>query len=192
MYPIILERDTPIIDWAAYTAWCTGLSDPTTSSYLVRSDGVVYGDYAVANMLALTGAITARKAFCTGLHMAGPEVGSEFTPYTISCVAMHGDANVRPFLFMGESPASVTSGAGGNAVSLVHFLAFADSPGTDGSKLEKELTVIVAEKTVDRGLCIGVGMMAGGSAGVDAGGYARLCVRRLVGPGPRVIDTNKQ
>lgn len=191
MFPIRLERDTPIVDWQATELWATSTSNPVASTHLVRSDGGLKGDFGSIDLRNVTIAITARLSVCAGIHLPGPKRGDDFTLYAVSVVAMAGDSNVRPYLFMGESPASITNAAGGDIVTDIKFLAFGDTSGTDGSMMKHEVTVAVFETPNDRAVCFGIGMMAGVATGLAAMGLARLCVRRLIGPGPRVIDPNK-
>lgn len=186
MFPIILERDTPIIDWPTYQLWCTSLSNPFAGSLLVRSDGILKLDSASIDANDDTGVITSDLATCIGLHLTGPEPGTELTPYSVSCVAASEDPDVRPFLFVAESPASITSAAGGNTVTDVRYLGFGNK-----NTLDKEVTIVAAENTLDRGICFGVGMWGHGGPGADEAGMVRLCVRRLIAPGPRVVDTRK-
>lgn len=190
-YPNILERDTPIIDWGAYIAWCTAVADAGASTWKVRSDGALNANYGTMDMRSLTGAIAARQVVTNGLHITGPEAGAEFTCYAVSTTAMGEDSNVRPVLILGESPSSITSDAGGDDVTNVRFLAFGDTSGTDGSNLREEMIVAVAEGTSGRHVCFAVGMLAGVAAALDTGGFFRLSVRRLVDPGPRIIDARK-
>lgn len=191
MFPIILERDTPIIDWQSYLEWCDTEMVAATQTGKVRSDGVLKVHYGTLDSVGSTGAITARKSVCLGLHITGPEPGVEFTPYSVSVVAMAADKNVRPYLFVAESPAVITNDADGDTVTDLRLLGLGPTPGTDGANLEKDVTVVVTEKTADRALCFGVGMMAGVAGGLDVRGYFRLSVRRLVGPGPRIVDARK-
>lgn len=193
MFPIILERDSVIVDWTSLIAWSTTETDPRTPDSNVRSDGVVYQDYGTLYTSGLTGTITANASRCTGLHIAGPEPGDEFTAYALSCVAMAEDPQVRPYLFVAESPAAPSATSVGQTCGETRFLAFADAPkGNGGAELAKDTLVVVAESTNKRGLCFGVGMLATGPAGgATEGGYIRLCVRRLVGPGPRIVDIRK-
>lgn len=191
-YPIRLERDTPIIDWAAYiVAWCTTDANPNSSIHAMRSDGLIHPDYGTMDCLANTEIITARLAFCNGLHIQAPLEGLEFTPYQISAVAMHEDDEVRPFVFMGESPAVLTSLIAGDSVTDVRFLSFGDSPNLVGSKLEYNETILVKQTPNLRSLAFGIGMTCGGTDSLNAGGFCRLSVRRLVGVAPDVYDTTK-
>lgn len=192
MIPIRVETDTPIINWQAYQLWSTVDFSILLSTFVVRSDGVKNTDFATMDCRAVTGAITAREAVCAGVHIAGPQAGEELTPYAVSVTAMAGDSNVRPFLFVGESPAVITNDATGDNVAVCRFLAIGDVTGSDGSSLNTEMTVVIAENTADRALCFGVGMLAGVSAGLDAQGAARLSVRRLLGPQPQVLNMWKQ
>lgn len=192
MLPRILERDTHIIDWPTAVAWCTTTGDPAGGTHTVRSDGLVGADYKTMTTRALTGAIAAGTVICNGVHLAGPMTGAEFTPYAISVMAMAEDNNVRPYLFIAESPATITSDAGGDACAQVRYLAFGDGPETYGGKLNADMIIAVTEKTADRNICIGVAMLAGTTGGATNGGLVQLSVRRLIGPGPRVVDVRKQ
>lgn len=193
MYPIILERDTPIINWATVHLWANALSDPLTGSFAaVRSNGLLAGDFATMTVNEKTAAVTGELAVCAGIHLAGPEPGVEFTPYAISCAAMAVDPELRPFLFVGESPASITNGANGDVVTDIQLLAFGEGPNEfHGSSLAVDMTVVISEKTTDRAVCFGIGMMAGISTSGNKGGYARLSVNRMIKAGPRIIDNRK-
>ncbi len=186
-----MERDTPIIDWSTVRAWSTDITSPTTSQIDVRSNGALSTKYATLSVRALTGAITARSCVAAGLHITGPKAGAEFTPYALSCLAVGGDSNVRPFLFVAESPATITNNAAGDAVTDVHWLAAGDTPGTDGSKLQADMVIVCNPNTADRALCFGVAMLAGVSAALDTACFVRLSVRRLIGVNPAILDTRK-
>lgn len=191
MFPIILERDAPVIDWLADGLWATSTSNVTSASWFVRSDGLVKLDYGTLNVRAATVALAASKLVAAGIHITQPEPGEEFTPYAISCVAMGVDPNVRPVLFVGESPATITNDATGDVVTEVRFLAFGDTPGTYGSSMEKEVVLVINENTVPRALCIGVAMMSGTSSALAAAALVRLSVRRLIGVNPPIHDSRK-
>ena len=193
MFPIILERDTPIIDWPTEVLWATTLTDPIGTTASVRSDGLLDVDFGTVINAAVTPIITARRMSSVGLHITGPEAGDEYTAYAISCVALSHDLNYRPCLFMGESPATITNNATGDTVTSVTFLDFGQAAHDGGGcSLKADVTVVVAEKTADRAICIGIGIMSGAAAGIASFAAARLSVRRMVAPGPRVIDTRKQ
>lgn len=191
MFPIILERDTPIIDWSAYVDWATTLSSLNAASFNVRSDGLLKGDYGSLYSKANTGVITAGNVTCAGVHLPGPEPGVEFTPYAVSCIAMAEDDDVRPLMFIGESPVTITSDVTGDVVTGIRMLGFAHAVGDQGSHMEREMTVVVTELTADRALCFGVAMAAGSTGGATAAGMVSLSVRRLIGPGPRIVDARK-
>ncbi len=191
MFPIIFERDTPIIDWPSQSLWATTLTDIGNNTANVRSNGVLNPDYATLFSYSFAGVITTTLSACLGVHLAGPQPGSEFTAYQVSVVAMALDPVLRPYVFMGESPASITTAAGGDVVTDIHALGWGDTPGTTGAKMEKEVTFVVNVNTADRGICVGVGLMAGITNSLSRRAMVRLCVRRLVGPQPRVIDVRK-
>lgn len=186
--PIVLERDAPIIDWGAYVAWCTATSNPEGATLTTRSDGLLHTTYGLLDVRGAATAAAADQCVCNGVHLIGPEEGTEFTPYAISCVGFSADPAGRPFLWMGESPATITSDAGGDAVTQARFLGFG---GPSAGQLRSEVTIMVAEGTSGRGLCVGVGVIANASGTTLLQAGFRLCVRRLVEPGPRVIDTRK-
>lgn len=193
MFPIILERDTPIIDWSAQATWPTVETNLGANTAEVRSDGILHPDYGTMWISDKTGSVTAELAVCAGVHLAGPMDGLDYTAYQVSVVAMGSDPRIRPYLFMGVSPAVITSDATGDTVSNINVLGFADAPTPDyGSTMEKEVTFITKVKTADRGLCIGVGMLAGLFGSANNRAMVRMSVRRLIGVNPSVLDTRKQ
>lgn len=191
-YPVRLERDTHIVDWTAHlAAWCTTFTDPSTANMNVLSDGVLYTEYACMDCRFNTGVITATKAAPNGLHISGPEPGDHFTPYAVSVRAVSTDPLARPLLMMGESPASITSAAGGNVVGLTRLLAAPEGHSDQGHSLNADFTVVVKEQTADRGLCFFVAMYADAANSGDLDALCALSVRRLVGVMPGVFDTYK-
>lgn len=193
-YPRILERDTQIIDWRARLGgWGTGGSGSGGTSYAVRSDGLLHVSFATLDVFSSTVNPAVNIINSVGVHLTGPDPGDEFTPYSISCMAHTTDPDVIPMLFLGESPASITSDSAGNTVTEIRHIALGESPGPNGSVLMKDMTIICPEKTAGRGLCIAIGMMAGpNTAPTNNRCYARLSVRRLFGVHPPIIDTRKQ
>lgn len=192
MFPLILERDTPIIDWSAQATWPTGFTNLGANTAEVRSDGLLHADFATMWISDKTGAVTAELAVCAGVHLAGPKDGAEYTPYQVSVVAMASDPRVRPYLFMGVSPATITADAAGDTVSNINILGFADAPTPDyGATMEKEVTFVTKVKTADRGLCIAVGMLSGLFASANNRAMVRMSVRRLIGVQPPIHDTRK-
>lgn len=194
MFPIILERDATLVSIPVKEFWCETLSNPRLGTAEVRSDGVLYPDYGQLIVSESMGVVTTRNATCAGLHMGAPEPGGDYTPYAVHCVAMSEDLNVRPYLFMGQGPSSVTDISTGNQVSVVSYLAFGPTPGTEGSNMSFDAIVNVVEMNIPtRPVTFAVGMLAGATAGTDGpAGFVRMTVRRLIAPGPRVIDTRKQ
>lgn len=192
MFPIILERDTPIINWSAQGLWPTTETNLGANTANVRSDGILHPDYATTWLSDKTGALTAELAVCSGVHLAGPKPGIDFTPYQVSVVAMASDPRIRPYLFCAVSPAAITTDATGDVVSNVRVLGFAPPPNSEyGSTMEKEVTFIANVKTADRGMCIAVGMLSGLTGSANNRSMVRLSVRRLIGVQPSIIDTRK-
>lgn len=190
MYPIILERDTKIINWPTYLpGWSTSEVDTFETSLYAVSDGLVYTEYATAE-ISREKAITATKMRAIGLNITGPEAGTEFTPYQISAVASAEHPEVRPFLFVAESIASPTSDAAGDLVTNSRLLAVAQTSGIAGSTLEKEITIVINPKTADRSLFFGIGMAAVGTA-TSLTLKASISVRRLAGVNPAIYNTRK-
>lgn len=195
MYPNILERDSRIYDWPTKLAgWCTTVSALSSTTLTVRSDGTLYSNgYGTLSIQADTGVLGAREATAVGLHIQGPEdlSGSEFTPYLIEACAWSEDDEVRPFLFMGETSAVITSGAGGHSVTPWHFLHAPDQHSSEGGALNYCGAVLVNPNTADRGVCFGIGMSAGPSGAATLGGYGYMCVRRLTEVAPTIFDGRK-
>jgi len=192
-FPRILERDTPIIDWASKQGWATTETVPGSVTAYVKNSGLLNADFGTVASESLTGTITANRATCVGVHLAGPESGVEYTPYAISCVAIAEDDDVRPYLLMGESPASISSAAAGDLISEVHYLGFggAGISGASGIPLEKETTIVIKPNTAGRAICFAVGMLAGAAGAADKRAFVRLTVRRLIAWAPRIIDSRK-
>lgn len=194
MFPIILERDTPIVDWRTGLAgWATDATSTQGEIYSVVSDGLLHADYGTMYIAQPAGP-TAGKCECAGLHITQPETLDEFTPYAISVVAMSEDPLTWPFLFIGISPATITSDATGDVLSKCRIIGVADNIDAPGACMEKEVTIVVAKMPVGleaRALCVGVGMTAGTVNSADKHCWAYLSVRRLVGNNPPIIDTRK-
>lgn len=193
MYPIILERDTDIVDWGSRTAGTiTSDDDPTAANYLVRSDGVLYPDFGVLLVAKLSAVVAADKCRSVGIHIQGPQPGLEYTPYAVDVNAHCVDEKLRPCFFVGESPATITSAAGGNTVTETRLLRFPETGAAlVGSSLKASFTLIIAENTADRGVCFGICMMAGLLPCSDEPHYVHMSVRRLIGVNPLLIDTRK-
>lgn len=191
MYPIILERDTKIIDWTGYEVWATTFTLATSSTIRVKSDGLLHVDFGTVKVRGNTPVITARSVSAVGVHITGPVPGVDYTCYSISASCMCADPEVKPFLFIGESPVTITSDAGGDVVTSHRLLGVASLSGAEGSSLEKELTVAVKENTTDLALCFGVGILASASTSAALTAYTHLSVRRLIGNAPPIIDTRK-
>lgn len=187
MYPIIMERDTDIVDWGTLTP---GLNDAdvlaNSVDYLVKSLGVLDENYATLHSGNNTGVIGAADVRCVGVHITGPEDGTDLTPYAVSVHAQCAEQTVRPFLFIGESPATITSAAAGDTVTDVRRIAFPIGP-----TLDREFVVLVAQKTAGRGLCFGIAIMADILATSNLPYMIHMNVRRLIGVDPMLIDTRK-
>jgi len=190
MFPIILERDTTIIEWQAYRGWCTVFTNLLTETLTVRSDGLVHPDYAVLDTSETTGTVTARATNCMGVHLTGPEPGAEHTCYQIAAICATDDPLLRPFLFIGESD-TITSAVTGNLVTDIRILEFGTNDGLDGNSLKSNMTIATPVNTADKTICIGVGLMAGVANAVNLGAWLHIAVRRLVGVNPQVLDTRK-
>lgn len=192
MYPYRLERDTDIIDWSPATATLSTTDTVhVASNYLVRSLGVLNADFATLHINALSGVVAAFKVRCAGIHITGPQVGEEFTPYAVSVHAQCADLTLRPFMFIGESPITITSGAAGDSVADVRLMAFPVQSGSDSASLSRQFIVLIKEKTAGRAVCFGVAALAGASASGDLGIQIHMSIRRLIGINPSLIDTTK-
>lgn len=187
----VLERDCKVVDWSTYQAWCTTFYDPQLSTHTVRSSGVVNPEFGVVDIRQFMGTITTRTATATGVHVDGPLPGDEYTPYQVSCSAYTEDPVVRPMLFVGESPASPTSGAGGDSITNCRLISVGGEASTEGAYLQEETIVALPENTADRALCFFVAMYAGSGAGSNLRGFVHLSVRRLIGVHPPILDTRK-
>lgn len=139
-----------------------------------------------------SGAIAADKAFICGLHIKGPEPGNIFTLYQVEAAAQTYLTNVRPFLIIGESPATPTSAAAGDTVDD-HRLIVGTSGGHDnGSSLYFNGIIAVKERTEDRAICFGLGIQTDAAGAASSVAAARLTVRRLYEPGALVYDRYKK
>lgn len=190
--PIILERDTPIIDWRTPLA-AFGTSEQAVNGYTyrMRSDGLLHAEYATATVVQSL-SITALKQKGMGLNLAGPVSGLEFTPYHVSAIAMTDDINVKPVLFVAESASSITSDAGGDNVTDVRIIAVPKMHGAEGSTLTLDTVIVANENTAGRGIAIGIAMMATAAGVTTQFTWARLSVRRMIGIKPTIRDTRKQ
>lgn len=192
MFPNILERDTRIIDWASVVSgWCTTFQDAIAITPKVRSNGVLNDEYATCTVKAATGVIPAGNITCAGLHMKAPQSGAEFTPYQVSVSVYCEDLNVRPFLFVGRSPTTLTADATGDSVGIWRIIGIPNHSGPNGSALDKEITIVANPPAADQGLCFYVGLIAGVTISTNLAAAMHMSVRRLIGPGPRVIDVRK-
>lgn len=187
-FPIKLERDTSIYQrLAIYEPWATTESDPSFSVASIKSDGLLKTNYATVCARNDTGAITARMARFIGVHINPPFKGEEYTPYQISASVICQDENVTPYLIVGESPSTITSGAGGDTVTQVQLIA---TGRTNTIQIEK--TVLLRQFTPDRPLCFAIGVLSNGTGGVSLPVLAHMSVRRLFGAvSPLVMDTRK-
>lgn len=191
--PIILERDTPIIDWAApLGGWCTTIDNPNNADFDVRSDGLLHAKYATMSVSSNTPIVTAGNITACGVHLTGPQVGDDFTPYQISAVCTCEDEEARPFLFVCTSPSTISSTAAGNQVEDVRWLDFGGTPSAShGSTLRYDGVILANVNIADRGFCVAIGVKAGLVDTQALAGYARLSVRRLIGVDPPVYDSRK-
>ncbi len=192
MFPIILERDTKIIEWGTELAdWSTNEKNPGNASIDMTSDGLLHAAHGTMSIYDAITAVTQLKCRGAGLNMTGPEAGNDYTAYQISVVAHAPDAVLIPLLFVGESIATITNNAAGDAITDVRVIAWADVSGTQGSKLEKDFTIVVKPNTADRGLAIGVAMYAPNTTSGTLQCHCYLSVRRMIGISPPIIDTRK-
>lgn len=194
MFPIILERDAQINEWNTRIAgFPTAMATMAGEAYIMRSDGVLYTDFGSMYVTADAGP-TLGKCECVGLYLTTPEELDEFTPYQISAFAMTEDPLLRPFLFCGIAPATITNDAGGDTLSKCRILGVFDSGDAFGAAMEVETTIVnkkMPSGKEGRALAIGIGFWAGQTNGADKACLARVSVRRLVGVEPAVIDTRK-
>lgn len=190
MHPIILERDTDVVDWTASNATLSTIeSDPEDENIRVASRGTLGIDFEAMRMSILTGTITARRMRAAGLHITGPESGAELTPYAVSVNCICVDETLLPFLFMGSSPATITADATGDVVTDIHILA---APlGIRGTGLQREFVVVVEPRAGDEHLCFGIAFVAGVGASLNDAVIAHIAVRRLIGLDPAIIDARK-
>jgi len=186
--PNILERDTQIIDAPSGIGWSSFFSDPIGGTVNVRSNGVVYPEYGSVVTRVNTSAITARKFTSCGLHIRSPRTtGIELTPYQINLSCFAEDPSVTPFLFVGESPVSVTASTAGNSVTDWQLI---DS-GIKSGPLNVNTIVSYKENTPDRNVCFAVGLLAGSSASSNLRAFVSMSVRILDGVYPPVYDSRK-
>lgn len=197
--PIILERDTPFLSWTDddNSPWCTASSAAAAANIVMRSSGVLNED---SGSMVCRGTTTmiANEIRSNGIHLRGPydELAlDEHVVYQYDVCALSTDVNLIPLLFCAISPASITSSAGGDTVSEVHAISYAQNITTIGNTLNAQGTFAVPKTdhiAVNRHIAFGVGMMAGPAAAAGTNTmYARLCVRRLVNLEPSILDTRK-
>lgn len=192
MNPIILERDTHILDWRAHgTSFSTSAVNGKARSYRVRSDGILHPNYSTISVHEEIATTSVKQVRCAGVNMAGPEPGLDFTPYAISCVAMSGHINQVPILVVGESIATITSDAGGDLITEVHTLDGPVMGSTEYSTLNYQRVILVNENTAGRGICFAIGMLATAGTASTALAWCHMSVRRLIGIDPAVLDTRK-
>lgn len=186
-YPIRLERDTQIIDWATkLSGFSTVQSLLSDTAWEARSSGVINSAFGTAYNIGGK-SMNAGSVRCLGVHMEGPQEGEDYTVYAISVNAMSWAAGVRPVLFMGESPASPTVDS---VISDVRIIGTCDTSGDIGGTLQKDFSVVVKENTAERAVFFGVAMASGLAASSDYM-HGRISVRRLVKIEPTVLDTTK-
>lgn len=185
-----MDRDTKICEWETpLSNWCTTATDPTTTDYTARSDGTTNENYGVMEAQGLITA-TANQMFANCVYMQPPKEGDELTPYSISVSALVEDETLRPVLFIGMAPASYGASGAGQQSTICRII----KPGKcdlSGGVLNADFVIALGElPTADRQLTVGLGFMAGKSAGTgDA--WARLEVRRLLTLEPTIIDAQK-
>lgn len=199
-FPIRMDRDPQLVNFQAYLpAWPTVAQVQESTSYSVLSDGLVPENFATMDIFQVA-TVPDNQCLCVGVHLEGPQDGEEYTPYMISVSALSGDPMVRPFLFVGESPATINSAAAGNVVTDIRIIGTHSTAGQigitafneTGGSLDKDICIAVKRKTADRKICFGVGMVAGLSTLSGRKSQARLSVRRLYKTDePRIINTRK-
>lgn len=190
-YPIVIERDSAIVDFSAEQSFSQSESNLEAVTWNVRSDGVQRTNYGVLTASQEITTTTADKTKATGLHITGPADGDELTLYCIQAFALSDDPNVRPVLFIAESPASITSASAGDVCTTRRILAAGTGLGTEGSQLAYHGVVAVDDTPNGRGVVFGIGMSANSSGGAATKAIVNMTVRRLVGVDPRVLDTRK-
>lgn len=194
-YPIRTERDVPFLSWddASPASWCTVESQAAAATYLMRSSGLVHADYA-SMLIRGTADPQANEINSAGIHIQGPVPGEELTQYAYNVVASSQDPNTYPVLYVAISPATPTSGAGGDIVSIPHLL---EVPSTRDAGGQLNASGIIAlpitdYHAADRAIAFGVGCVAGLTASSGANScFAVLSVRRLVGTLPLIYDKYK-
>lgn len=198
-HPIILERDTPFLDWADDTpgGWCTADSGAAGASVLVRSSGLLNADHGSLVVHNST-TMLADKIVSVGVHMTGPyAIGGqdEHVVYQYDVSALSMDVNIIPVFFVTMSPATITADGGGDTCLEKHDIAYANVIATIGNSLNASGTFAVPKTdhvAANRHVCFCVGMMTGPAAAAGTlRCFARLCVRRLVGEAPTILNTRK-
>lgn len=197
-HPIRLERDTFVVNMNnAVAGWCTTAINNNLDAWAVRSDGVTVTDYGVATVMTNLPIIAAGAGVAYGIHIQAPEVtegndANVFSLYAVQAEAWCEDDNIRPFLFVGESPSSITSGSGGNVVTDVRLIGTPTGSALAGGNLSIEKVVAIKEVPGgEANICFGVAMLAGLVGGTAVGGFSNLCVRRLLGNKPQILDGTK-
>lgn len=190
MFPIRVERDTQIVDWAALTlALSTSQSTALGDDIRMASDGLVPDNFAVAHTKGLTIAVTANKITAMGINIQGPDKGIDYTMYSYNAFAWCADPELIPFLFCAVSIATPTSAVGGDLVE--HYSLIAKGGATS---LQSEGTILLPKTdavSADRAVAFGIGFNAKGSTSGTLASYTRLSVRRLMANEPSFIDTTK-
>lgn len=193
MFPIRVERDTKITNWAALIAgFSTTSTDTFGNNAQVRSDGLTYTDFALVKARAVTGIQAANQLISIGVHMTESNAGDEYTLYSYSAQAWCADAQLMPILFTAISPATISSAAGGNVSENYSEIGMATSVGGDFNVLDAEGVVAIPEYAAqDRRTVFAIGFVTGDTACTSLYAHARLSVRRLVKYRPGLIDTTK-
>ncbi len=195
MFPIRLERDTKIVNWALKMGgWPTATSASDGEDCTMRSDGVLNADYGLVQVKADTIAVPANRMIGAGVHMSGPLDGEEFTLYSYCVDIWTSDTELIPVFYVAVSPATITSDATGDLCEQFSLIGTADGMSTEYKALHREGVValpLTDAVAAGRGVAFGAGLATTASASGTLKAYMRLSVRRLVANEPSILDTTK-
>lgn len=191
-----MERDPTVIDWTTrLTALATSQTLLTHTNVNALSDGLLYTNFGTVQFNGSV-SLTAQAMKSIGVHLTGPLVvdaaatEQEYTPYQITAQAFCEGPDIRPILWMAESPATITSDATGDNCPNWKMIGQCMTHGLQGATLSREITVLVKKTPSVRNVCFGIAFH-GGAVPVTLEGAAHVTVRRIIGVSPTVIDTRK-
>lgn len=197
--PLRLDRDCGFVNWTdTVTAYATTHVNSDAEIINVTSDGttkVNFGSFRCHNISNLA----ANKLTAAGVHLTGAieENSGELTPYAYHAMAFSSDPAVLPSVFCAISPATVTSGAGGDVCRYTRHIHTGEW-SSDGSSLNVQGVIALPKPSSadaaykGRGNVFGIAWITRGNTGhATLKNYGYLSVRRLVGSTPIIYDRFK-